>query len=236
MKTSKPAVLFDMDGVIIHNSDFHVRAWTEFAREYGRELTPDEVKMLLGSTNAEYMRFVLGRTPSATEVSDAVTRKEALYREIYAPHLRAPEGLLALFDAIAASGVSMGIATGAPQANIDFTLDGLGIRHYFEQIADASQVAHGKPAPDTYLLAASKLGADPRSCVVIEDAIAGVNSGKAAGMKVIAITSSYPAKILRQHCSPDAIIDSFLDLRYDTSAALAILREICGCVFTLGNP
>ena len=222
-----------MDGVIVPNSDFHVLAWVAYAREFGRELTADDVKMRLGSTNKEYMRFILDREPSDAEVSDAIARKEALYREIYAPHLRAPDGLIALLDAISAAGIAMGIATGAPHENIDFTLDGLGIRRYFAQIVDASQVAHGKPAPDTYLLAASKLGADPARCVVIEDAIAGVNSGKSAGMKVIAITSSYPASTLRQHCTPDAIIDSFSDLRDTVSPAIAVLRDVCGGNFKL---
>ena len=224
-----------MDGVIVPNSDYHVLAWVAYAREFGRELTPDDVKMRLGFTNKEYMRFILGREPSDAEVADAVTRKESLYREIYAPHLRAPDGLIALLDAIAASGTAMAVATGAPVENIAFTLDGLGIRRYFAEVVDASQVAHGKPAPDTYLLAASKLNADPARCVVIEDAIAGINSGKAAGMKVIAISSSYPPATLRQHSAPDAIIDSFQDIRDPASPALAILREITGAKLPLAR-
>ena len=65
------AILFDMDGVLVANSDFHVKAWIAFAREYGRELTEEEIKRRLGFNNREYMRFVLSRDPTELEVRDA---------------------------------------------------------------------------------------------------------------------------------------------------------------------
>ena len=232
-QNAQSALIFDLDGVIIDNTDFHVEAWVAYARKLGRALTADDVKMRLGYSCKEYMRFILDREPTDAEVADSVAGKESLYREIYRPHLRATDGLIALLDAATKAGIPMGIATGAPQENIDFTLDGLGIRHYFAQVTDSSQVPHCKPAPDTYLLAASRLGIAPEHCVVLEDAIAGIQSGKSAGMKVIAITTSYPADILRQHSAPDAVIESFTDLQQPDCPALAALREICGAQFTV---
>lgn len=225
------AILFDMDGVLAANSDYHVKAWIEFAREYGRDLTEDDVKQRLGFNNREYMRFVLGRNPNEIEVRDATERKEALYREIYASALVAPAGLITLLESFRRTGISCGVATSAPAANVDFVMDGLGIRHYFKEIVDASHVKRCKPDPETYRLAASKLDSSPEECIVFEDAIAGIQSGKGAGMKVIAITTSYPAEILRKH-DPAAIIESFTDLQASCEA-LDVIRSVCGPEFTV---
>ena len=225
------AILFDMDGVLVANSDFHVKAWIAFAREYGRELTEDEIKRRLGFNNREYMRFVLDREPTELEVRDASERKEALYREIFAPFIKTPPGLLVLLQAFQRAGIPCGVATSAPSANVDFVVDGLGLRPYFKEVVDASQVKRGKPDPEIYLTAAAKLGAEPASCVVFEDAIAGIQSGQGAGMKVIALTTSFPANVLQEH-HPDAIIDSFADLQ-NSGPALAVLRETVGQAFSV---
>jgi len=205
------AFIFDMDGVIVDNSDFHVQAWTVYARQYGRELSVDDIKSRLGFNNREYMRFVLTREPTDAEVAKSTIEKEALYRKLYHPHLISPPGLIPLLDFAHRAGIVCGIATSAPDDNVRFVLDGLKIRPYFKEIVDAGQVKNCKPDPEIYLLAAKRLGMPPGQCLVFEDAIAGIQSAKAAGMKVIAITTSYPAPILAQH-KPSAIIGSFADL------------------------
>ena len=105
-------------------------------------------------------------------------------------------------------------------------LDGLSIRHYFKEVVDASHVKHCKPDPEIYVLAAKRLGVTPAQCVVFEDAIAGVQAGNAAGMRVIAITTSYPANVLAEH-NPAAIIASFTDLARPCPAA-ALIESITG--------
>lgn len=225
------AILFDMDGVLAANSDYHVKAWTEFAREYGCDLSEDNIKQRLGYNNREYMRFVLNRDPTESEVRDATERKEALYREIYASALVAPAGLITLLESFRRAGISCGVATSAPTANVDFVIDGLGIRHYFTEIVDASHVKQCKPDPETYLLAASKLNASPAECIVFEDAIAGIQSGKGAGMKAVAITTSHPTEVLRKQ-NPDGIIESFTDLQRPCPA-LDVVRSVCGAEFTV---
>lgn len=220
-----------MDGVLAANSDYHVKAWIEFAREYGRVVTEEEIKLRLGFNNREYMRFIVDRDPTEMEVRDATERKEALYREIYASALVAPAGLITLLESFRRAGLSCGVATSAPAANVDFVMDGLGIRHYFKEIVDASHVKRCKPDPETYRLAASKLNSTPAECIVFEDAIAGIQSGKGTGMKVVAITTSYPAEILRKH-NPDAIIESFTNLQAPCDA-LEVIRSVCGNDFTV---
>jgi len=225
------AFIFDMDGVLADNSDHHVQAWTVFSRDYGRELTVDDIKQRLGYNNREYMRFILDREPTEIEVADATVRKEALYREIFSRHLNPPAGLIALLDAFKREVLTCGVATSAPADNVDFVLDGLNIRQYFKEIVDASHVNNCKPAPDSYLEAAKRLNVKTSECVVFEDAIAGVQSANAAGMKVIAITTTYPAEVLRKY-GPDAIIESFTDLQ-QPCAARSIIEEAIGRPFII---
>jgi len=225
------AFIFDMDGVLAENSDYHVEAWTVFSRDYGRELTVEDIKKRLGFNNREYMRFVLDREPTDQEVIDSTVRKEALYREIFGKHLTAPAGLIPLLDALKREAFTCGVATSAPSENVDFVLDGLQIRPYFQRVVDASHVKNCKPDPEIYLEAASQLNVKPAACVVFEDAIAGVQSAKAAGMTVIAITTSYPAAVLREH-APDAIIGSFVDLQAPC-AALSVIEAMIGRPFVI---
>jgi len=220
------ALIFDMDGVLADNSDFHVQSWTEYSRQYGRELSVDDVKRRLGFNNREYMRFVFGREPTDAEVLKSTVEKEALYREIYRQHLVVPPGLLALLDAAKHAGIVCGVATSAPEDNVCFVLDGLNIRHYFKEVVDASHVKHCKPDPEIYTLASKRLGVPPSRCLVFEDAIAGIQAGNAAGMQVIAITTSYPAAVLAEH-KPAAIITSFTDLAEPCPAA-ELLEAVSG--------
>ena len=228
------AFIFDMDGVLADNSDFHVQAWTDYSRQYGRELTVDEIKRRLGFNNREYMRFVLDREPTEAEVLKSTVEKEALYREIYHPHLVTPPGLIALLEFARREGIVCGVATSAPEVNVRFVLDGLKIRPYFKEVVDASCVKNCKPDPEIYLLASKRLGVPPAECIVFEDALAGIQAGNAAGMRVIAITTSYPADILRG-CTPAAIISSFSDLANDCPAA-ALITAATGKKLSFTSP
>lgn len=220
------AFIFDMDGVLFANSDFHIEAWIVYARKFGREITEEDVRSRLGWNNRDYMRFVFNREPTEEEVEHSVVDKEEVYRNICRAHLVHPEGLLEWLEAARAAGIRLGVATSAPTDNVCFTLDGLDIRKYFEVVVDATQVQKSKPDPAIYLKAAEQLGVPPANCIVFEDAIAGIQSGKAAGMTVIAITTSYPADVLKQH-APDAVIESFTDLAKATPAADVVAR-VCG--------
>ncbi|MEI6646481.1 MAG: HAD family phosphatase [bacterium] len=220
------AIIFDMDGVLFANTDFHIESWIVYARRMGREITAEDVRSRLGWNNRDYMRFVLNREPTEEEVEHSIVEKEEVYRTLCRKHLIHPEGLLAFLKAAQAAGIKMGVATSAPSENIRFTLDGLDIRKYFNVVVDATQVKKSKPDPAIYLKAAEQLGVPPANCIVFEDAIAGIQSGKAAGMAVIAITTSYPADVLKEY-APDAVIESFTDLAKAAPAA-AVVARVCG--------
>lgn len=219
------AVLFDMDGVLCANSDYHIKAWEVYAERFGCTVDPDEFRRRLGQNNRDYMRFILNREPTESEVLRAIDEKEALYREIYRPHLILPQGLLPFLEGLRNAGIACGVATAAPPPNVDFTLDGLGIRHFFKKIVDAHQVERAKPFPDIYLEAARQLHVAPAECLVVEDALAGIQAGNAAGMQVIAITTSYPPEILQQQ-NPAQIIHSFMEFASPTPVRDWLVQRI----------
>ena len=169
--TSVRAVLFDLDGTLVDNMPFHIDAWIETARALGRTITAAEVmRDFAGRRNEEILPALLGRAMAPAEVATLADAKEARYRELFAPHVAPVRGTVALLDELAAHGVAVGIASAAPKPNRDFVLDRLGLRDRFRVIVGAEEVTRGKPAPDLFLLGASRLGVDPRAVLVFEDA------------------------------------------------------------------
>ncbi len=203
--------IFDMDGTMVDNLAFHLRAWHAFSRRYGNELTDEQIIGWTGATNEFYMERMLGRKVAPDELKRLEDEKEALYREEYAPYLALAPGLRELLDRAHAAGIVCAVASGAPTQNIDFVLDGLGIRGEFAAVIDASKYARGKPAPDCFLMTAEAIGVAPVDCVVFEDAVAGVRAAHAAGMRVVTITTSSPRETF-ESVHADAIIASFKDL------------------------
>ena len=208
---SNQAYIFDMDGVLVNNCRYHVLAWRVFSKKHGFELTDEQVLEWMGAANRVYMQRLLGRPVSDDELVALENEKESLYRELYAPHRRIPDGLRALLDRAHADGIPCGVATGAPEQNITFILDGLDLRRDFRCVVDPTQYSRSKPAPDCYLRAAALLGVAPAGCTVFEDAVAGIQSAHAAGMRVVAITTTNPRATL-QSAGADRIIDSFAEL------------------------
>ena len=117
-------------------------------------------------------------------------------------------GLTRLLDLATARGVRLAVASGAPKANINFIMDGLDLRRYFPVLVDDSTYSRGKPDPECFLTAARMLGVEPKDCTVFEDAVKGVQAGKAAGMEVVALTLYTPAEELLA-AGADRAISSF---------------------------
>ena len=208
---SNQAYIFDMDGVLADNCRYHVLAWRVFSKKHGFGLTDEQVLEWMGAANRVYMERLLGRPVADDELAALEDEKENLYRELYAPHLRIPDGLRAFLDRAHAADISCGVATGAPQQNIDFILDGLNLSRDFRCVVDPTQYSRSKPAPDCYLRAAALLGVAPSNCTVFEDAVAGIHAAHAAGMRVVAITTTNPRATLLS-AGADLIIDSFTEL------------------------
>ena len=205
------AYIFDMDGTLIDNCAWHVLAWREFAHRHGRDLSERQILDWMGATSSYYMNRIFEREVPADECAELTREKEELYRTMYAPHLALADGLKEILDDARRRGIQLAIATGGSLDNVDFILDGLNLRPMFDVIVDASQYERGKPAPDCYLKAAARMGLDPAECLVFEDAVAGVRSGKAAGMRVAAVTATIARDILAAE-KPDYLVDSFREL------------------------
>jgi beta-phosphoglucomutase family hydrolase len=195
MDMQQRAFIFDMDGTIVDNMGFHTRSWLEFFSRRGHAV--DEAAFFAataGRTGHEIIGKYLGEGLGHDAVTALIDEKEVLYRELYAPHLRAVQGFGALVGAAKAAGIRLAVGTAAPPSNVDFTLDGLGLRGHFDTVVGAADVKRGKPEPDVFLLAAERCGADPAHCIVFEDAPLGVEAARRAGMRCIAMTTTLPAE------------------------------------------
>lgn len=209
---SRPsAVVFDMDGVIIHNNDWHLKSWLLFSQKLGIDLKEEEFPTrVFGKTNEEIL-WAAFPNERPEQIEKWSLEKEALYREMYAPSFKLADGLVDFLEALRREKIPVAVASNAPLVNVDFALDKGDIRPYFQCIMYAGLVEKPKPAPDIYLESARRLGFSPDQCLVIEDSPTGLQAAKAAGCRTAAITSTYPAGEL--HLLSPVVFDSFSELQ-----------------------
>lgn len=192
------AAIFDMDGVIIDDNLYHKQAWIEFCKKYHFFLSEDDFnKYVYGRTNKDILSFLFNRELTLDDIHKYAGEKEAIFRELYKPHIKLPDGLFDLLNELKSNGVKMAVATSAPKENIDFVFKNLNIKSFFEIIIDESKVINNKPAPDIYLKTSKLLGVEPGNCIVFEDSISGINAALNAGMTVVAIATTYHEKDLK---------------------------------------
>jgi beta-phosphoglucomutase family hydrolase len=189
--TYTPALIFDMDGVIIDSNPMHRAAWSEYTRRRGVEMTGAMQQRMYGKRNDEIIRGFLGEHLNDDEVFAHGAAKEVLYREMMQARISQSlvPGICEFIERH--RNLPMGVATNAEAANVDFVLDGAGLRGFFRVIVDGHQVTRPKPWPDIYLAAAQALGVSPADCIVFEDSHAGVAAGLAAGMRVVGLTTTH---------------------------------------------
>jgi beta-phosphoglucomutase len=184
------AVIFDMDGVLVDNNPWHIEAWTTFCKRHSVYMSAEEITSNFGNTNADYLKFLFHRDLNPGEIKQYGEEKETIYREIYKNKIKPLNGLLRLLDLLDKNNYAIGLATSAPTINVDFTLDGLGIKNRFKIIVDVTSISNGKPDPEIYLLAAKRLGISASKCIVFEDSIHGIQSAISAGMHAVGVLSS----------------------------------------------
>src|SRR5690606_34565835 len=198
------AFVFDMVGVIADSNPYHKIALRQFCEKHGHTLTETELReKIYGRTNKDWIPNLFGDIGRSL-IKKYADEKEALFRDIYAPHIQPVPGLIEFLEDL--QEIPRAIATSAPIENVDFTLDKTGIRPYFEVILDESFVSRGKPDPEIYLKTATALNLPPGQCIVIEDSLSGVEAAKAAGSRVIAITTTHSQA---EFPAVDLVIDDF---------------------------
>lgn len=204
------AVLFDMDGVVVDNLPYHVDAWLLFCERKNIPLTREVFyRELNGMNSKDTFEWFYQREMSRAEVEVLEEEKELIYREFYRDHIKPAPGLLEFLKRLRAQGIKTALATSAGPGNIDFIVDGLGIREQFDAIIGGAEVQKGKPDPEIYLKAADLVGINPSSCWVIEDSLQGITAGQAAGMRVVGISTSHTAAELAH---TDVVRPDFVDL------------------------
>lgn len=186
------AVLWDMDGVLVDTGAFHYESWKETFDELNVPFDKEDFRKTFGMNNAGILEQITGRKPSPEEVSQVSHKKESLFRDLAKGKVKLLPGIADWLEQFRAWEFKQAITSSAPPANIEFLVDELKIREFFDEIVSGFDLP-GKPNPDTYLKAAGALRIDPEDCIVIEDAIAGVEGAKRAGMKCIAVTTTNPA-------------------------------------------
>lgn len=185
-----------MDGVIVDSNPFHKIALKQFCKKYGKDLTEEELReKIYGRRNQDWLVRVFGPLDDNT-LKKYADEKEELFRQLYARDIKALGGLPEFLESVRQLNIPTAIATSAPRSNVDFTLEKIGLSHQFDEILDDSFVDEGKPHPDIYLKTAAALNFHPSKCVVFEDSLAGVQSGKNAGCKVVGLTTTHSAEEL----------------------------------------
>lgn len=205
------AAIFDVDGTIVDNMDWHARAFDAFVRRHGLpEMTLETRRQTDGKRNREIFPMLFGRDLSAEELIAFEDEKEGMYRDISTAGLSPMAGLVTLLDRLDAASIPVALATSAPEANVEHTLREIGLADRLRVIARGDQVKRGKPAPDVFLFAASLLGVAPETCLAFEDAPLGIASARNAGMRCVGITSTFPAEtLLASNPPPDAAYADF---------------------------
>ncbi|MBR5197658.1 MAG: HAD family phosphatase [Alistipes sp.] len=213
-------VLFDMDGVLVNNLEVHRAAFAEFFRRYGVERSFEELSRVFGKGNDDIMGELMPRdVVERVGIRELGHEKEAIYREIYAPTITPQPGLLTFLDECEAEGLKCAVGSSGYRANVDFVLDKCNIERYFDYAVAGDEVTRCKPDPEIYLTAAAKLGLRADECVVFEDAEAGIEAAKRAGMRVVALATTFNRDFL-ETTDADYIIDDFRGITVDK------LREI----------
>ena len=211
----KKGIIFDMDGVIIDSEHLHAVTKVQAIRSFGVDVSGDDLNLqnYVGRSAKSFFSDVIAKYPELGDDWEVLAKKKhELYQKILRedPDLEPIDGITELLARLKENGYKIGLGSSSVMANVQLVLTRFGIIDYFDAIAAGSEVENAKPAPDVYLLAASRLGVAPENCTVVEDAGAGVMAAKAAGMRCIAIKN--PNSGEQDLSKADVIIDSYEEI------------------------
>jgi len=184
-------VIFDMDGVLIDSYDAHYASWQEVLGEYGLEMTPEQFAATFGRTGREIIRDLWGdRGFGPEEMEEIVQKKEKAYRKLIEDEFPGMDGAAELIRSLHQAGIAIAVGSSGPPENVELTLNRLGVADCVQTRVTGVDVSEGKPHPQVFQLAASRLGLSPERCAVIEDAPVGIEAANRAGAVSIALLST----------------------------------------------
>lgn len=217
------ACIFDLDGVIVDTVPAHYIAWKAMADELNIPFSEEENEHLKGVSRIDSMKRILAMgniEKTEEEIIDYTTRKNEIYVEIISkmtPKDILP-GVVEFIDLLRKNNVA--VAIGSSSKNTPTILKGVGLEKAFDVIVDGNQVTHSKPDPEVFLKGATQLDFAPEECIVLEDAISGVEAAKRGGMKCIGVGD---AKVLG---AADVVITDMTELNIDFLKALYTNEEL----------
>ena len=182
------AVLWDMDGTLVNSEELHWISWRNTMAKEGIVITREQFLSTFGQRNDSIIPSWLGSTATGERIERIARSKENLYRHLLRRGGIAPEpGVATWLHRLHKYGWRQAIASAAPRANIDAVLEALSANHIFKCIVSAEDVHWGKPDPEVYLLAASRVDVPAERCIVVEDASAGIEGARRAGMRSVGV-------------------------------------------------
>jgi len=204
------AVLWDLDGTLVDSEAFHWQSWRYALDADGVKVTFDQFKASFGQRNDRILRVWLGPDATIERINRVADAKEGEYRRLAETHGLTPlPGAAHWLERLQQEGWRQAIASSAPRLNVEVMLRALHLTLYFDAIVSSEDVKHGKPDPEVFLTAAARLGVPPSHAVVVEDAVAGIEAARRAGMRSVGVSMTTPL-------DADVAVTSLAELPPDT--------------------
>ena len=201
------AIIFDMDGTLTNSISYHKEAWIRFLKKYNIYLESNQFNAQNHGTIDEMIIRFFGDSVDLNTIKDLGQEKERIYRELYRNDIKEIDGLTNFLIELKSKNIKIGLATNCDTPNIDFVLESLNIKKYFDVIIGGHEVVYGKPNPEIYISILNRLGIMNHEAIVIEDSEGGILSALKAGINVVGITTSHNADELRKYGCYETIDD-----------------------------
>jgi beta-phosphoglucomutase len=186
------AIIFDMDGVLVDTEDFTFRAAQQMFWEHGVAVTKDDFRPFIGTGENSYIGNVARKHGFDVNIDRDKKRMYELFGIFAKGNLKALPGVKDFIAACRSRNLRLAVATSADYVKMMINLRETGLeQEIFDVLVNGTEVKHKKPHPEIYLTTAAKLGVFPDECLVIEDAVNGIEAAKLAGMKCLAVTNSF---------------------------------------------
>ncbi len=219
MPNEYKGIIFDFNGTLFWDSHLHKQTWRQYSKILrGTEFSDEEmVKYMFGRTNEQIIKYAIGKQPTPEMVEKYGQEKEALYRQMAkndTKNFRLAKGAVEFLDFLKENNIPRTIATMSDKINVDFFFESFQLENWFDinKVVYADGIIPGKPAPDIYEIAAKNLNLSPEECIVIEDALSGIESARAAKIgKIIAICSEEDSQLYKSIPCVSGIINDFTE-------------------------
>jgi beta-phosphoglucomutase len=220
------AAIWDMDGTLVDTAELHFQAWVKLCEEVGRPFSRADFAATFGKRNPEIIAYLFGKRFDEGRVAELGDRKEELYKTAARQGVTLLPGVHALLEGLHAAGFKQAIGSSAPRGNLDLILRLTGIEHLLDAIVSMEDTQRGKPDPQVFQVAAQRLGVAAGHCIVLEDAVAGVQAARAGGMRCIAVSFvGHHSDAALQKAGADLVVKNLEHLTVQTVLQLLEVKD-----------